>query len=667
MEASDQFFSEAFEIYDYTEPQGMNLWTASAQEDGEDSFYDEYFNSTPRKQILPIDNSDAMFDESLMALLDWEGQWLSPTLNDLCDSKAETPALQYPHIEGETPDSSDLAIQPVSTFTQLLTTSKSFPMPEIQDLPTYNPSALAFNTCNPYEQHKPSRPDDLSSSMPKLVAKSSRTLFPPTALKILDYWLAAHQEDPYPGRVEKADLTRRTGLTTRQVNTWFANARQRPNVRQRLLDPMTPRISYSLEEDSTPLEDTHLTAARMPFRGGKIASNSSPDSDSNLSSPGNLLKAIQSSSQTIRTADSPSASSVSSALDQYPQGMLARSRRKGRKKYKVSLSTSCNSLIGISSSMENAFEDLPAFALRGVKCYQQDSAAESNLEENYAGNPGTMQHRPEFAASEASPPLFLQPLKLQPRHDPPKITFQCTFCLSGLSEKAWRRHEQSQHVLHRQWTCMLNSDPFVPSPSCDSLIICVMCKLTIRLNSEFSSKEDHIKTCSNRVADCLNRSVEERTYSRKDHLVQHVQQFHNATLNRSEVDRWESANEQLNRPWGCGFCGEILPDWDAREAHIAIHFRQGLNMNDWDSSRIVPETIQVEESDEALNPRKSLPTNDDRDLARLTVSLKEGMDLGKQSSSTGRGGTEIPLQMQDPQRYVLKPLIFLGRRLTPPQ
>jgi len=661
MEASNQFFSEAFEISDNVESHGMNPWTLSAQEDGEDGFYDEAFNSTPTKQILPIDNSEAMFDESLMAFLDWECQWLSPTLNDLCDSEAETPALQYPHIEDENPDSSDLAMQPISTFTQLLTTPKSLPIPEIQAFPAHDTYSLTFNNCGPYEQYKTPRPDDPSSSTPRFVTKKSRTLFPPTALKILQYWLETHQENPYPSRVEKADLTRRSGLTTRQVNTWFANARQK------LLDPMMPCISSSLEEEVMPVEDIRLIAARIPFRGSKAALNSSPDSDSGLSSPGNLLKAICSSPQSIRTAEFSSASSVSSVLDQYPQGMLARSRRKGRKKYKVSLSTSCNSLISLSSSIENASEDLSVFALRGVKRHHQDRAAESNLEENYASNLRTIHQNLEFTASEASSALTLQPSKPQPRHDLPKITFQCTFCHSGLSEKAWRRHEESQHVLRRQWTCMWNSDPFVPSPSCDSLSICVMCRLTIRVNSEFSSKEDHIKTCSNRVADCLDRSAEERTYSRKDHLVQHVQQFHNTTLNRSEVDRWESVNEKLNRPWGCGFCGAILPDWNTREAHIAVHFRQGLNMNDWDSSRTAPKTVRGEENDEGLNLRQSLLTDDDGALTRFNVSPKESMDLGKQSSSAGRGHAEVPLQTQVPQMYVLKPLIFLGHQLTPPQ
>jgi hypothetical protein len=165
----------------------------------------------------------------------------------------------------------------------------------------------------------------------------------------------------------------------------------------------------------------------------------------------------------------------------------------------------------------------------------------------------------------------------------PKPTFQCTFCHVKLSEKAWRRHEESQHVPRRQWTCMPLEHPFLLYSYYHSGVsYCCLCNATCS-----GIQPEHMKICPKRASGCLARSVEERTFHRKDHLVQHLKRFHNTTLTESQISLWEAENTQLNRQWGCGFCGEILPNWNERATHIAAHFRQGLDMSVWGSSRIV--------------------------------------------------------------------------------
>lgn len=166
-----------------------------------------------------------------------------------------------------------------------------------------------------------------------------------------------------------------------------------------------------------------------------------------------------------------------------------------------------------------------------------------------------------------------------------KSTFQCTFCHVKLSEKAWRRHEESQHMPRRQWTCMPLGHPF-DALFLDGASHCLLCGACFESGPDSGpTKFGHIKVCPNRVADCLARSPEERTFHRKDHLVQHLKRFHQAALTRDRIDLWESENKQINRQWNCGFCGEILPNWNARATHIAAHFRQGLDMSVWDSTR----------------------------------------------------------------------------------
>lgn len=50
---------------------------------------------------------------------------------------------------------------------------------------------------------------------------------PPEAKEVLRRWLFAHLGNPYPDNDEKDELALRTGLSVRQINTWFINARRR--------------------------------------------------------------------------------------------------------------------------------------------------------------------------------------------------------------------------------------------------------------------------------------------------------------------------------------------------------------------------------------------------------------------------------------------------------
>lgn len=43
----------------------------------------------------------------------------------------------------------------------------------------------------------------------------------------LKTWLLNHLQDPYPSALEKQQLAKMSSLSTRQVKTWFANARRR--------------------------------------------------------------------------------------------------------------------------------------------------------------------------------------------------------------------------------------------------------------------------------------------------------------------------------------------------------------------------------------------------------------------------------------------------------
>lgn len=153
-----------------------------------------------------------------------------------------------------------------------------------------------------------------------------------------------------------------------------------------------------------------------------------------------------------------------------------------------------------------------------------------------------------------------------------EVSFQCTFCSKPLSSKSWKRHEETQHLPQTTWTCLATGPtillPYQPMPKC-----------------AFCGDFVH-ETCpkEHRVAACQARSEQDRIFVRKEHLRQHFKNFHPDSNLRDDVAfSWQSRTANTTSAWNCGFCGEILSDWDTRAKHITKHFREGKTMGDWKS------------------------------------------------------------------------------------
>jgi hypothetical protein len=50
--------------------------------------------------------------------------------------------------------------------------------------------------------------------------------FPKRAVVVLKNWLYDHMENPYPTDKEKVQLSKDSGLSKRQIQNWFTNARK---------------------------------------------------------------------------------------------------------------------------------------------------------------------------------------------------------------------------------------------------------------------------------------------------------------------------------------------------------------------------------------------------------------------------------------------------------
>ena len=61
------------------------------------------------------------------------------------------------------------------------------------------------------------------------IPRTTMNRFPRAAVKVLRDWLEAHADSPYPSDCQKVELEDKTGLSSAQIATWFANARRRSN------------------------------------------------------------------------------------------------------------------------------------------------------------------------------------------------------------------------------------------------------------------------------------------------------------------------------------------------------------------------------------------------------------------------------------------------------
>ncbi|KAJ5458590.1 hypothetical protein N7475_009978 [Penicillium sp. IBT 31633x] len=144
--------------------------------------------------------------------------------------------------------------------------------------------------------------------------------------------------------------------------------------------------------------------------------------------------------------------------------------------------------------------------------------------------------------------------------------FQCTFCTDSFPAKYdWQRHEKSMHLILDKWTC----SPHGGSIEENGIPLCVFC---LAANPDGEHLETH------NFISCQEKTVQERTFYRKDHLNQHLRLMHNAKFLPS-MEKWQSSITDIKSR--CGFCGSIFQTWKDRVDHLAGHFKNGASMAQW--------------------------------------------------------------------------------------
>ncbi|KAK3687672.1 hypothetical protein B0T22DRAFT_439276 [Podospora appendiculata] len=396
-------------------------------------------------------------------------------------------------------------------------TQEGVPQPEKLPAPLSTPTLPGLTSISSQESIVPTA----STTAPKIGARFSRE-----SVKILKNWLSTHHKHPYPSEDEKTMLQKQTGLDKTQITNWLANARRRGKI-------VAPR-------STSPGVRSFSNAIDIPQRRGTPASfeNMNPLQRWQISPPENEPASVTA----IARAVTASAGTLSSGLNS-PYSQNFTDDGSGRSLCAVSSISSVNTSHSSGGSFASAY---------------------SHASRNSFGSLGSLdrgrrRRRRKVAARKPEEKVSLSaPLK----------TFMCTFCTETFRTKHdWQRHEKSLHLSLERWVCTPDGPRGFNS---DNQISCVFCGLA-------NPDEDHIE--SHNHSACQERTLEERTFYRKDHLRQHLKLVHGVKFADWSMNQWKVATPEIRSR--CGFCGIVMDTWTIRVDHLAEHFKTGNTMADW--------------------------------------------------------------------------------------
>jgi hypothetical protein len=376
---------------------------------------------------------------------------------------------------------------------------------------------------------------------PKIGARFSRE-----SVRILKNWLNTHNRHPYPSDEEKEMLQRQTGLNKIQITNWLANARRRGKVQ-------APR-------STSPVVGNWSGAIDIPQRRGTPALEAmNPLERWKHSPPENEPASITAISRAVTA----SSSGLSSGLNS-PFSLNYTDDGSGR-----SICQSSASSLGTSQSSNGS---------RG--------SAYSHGSRNSWGSFGSAPFNNRAHRRRRRRATAQQGGDGKTALTGPVKTFQCTFCTETFRTKHdWQRHEKSLHLSLERWVCAPNG-PRAAHPETGQLS-CVFC-------GEANPDDAHIENHNHSA--CQERTHDERTFYRKDHLNQHLRLVHDVKFADWAMKSWKVSTPQIRSR--CGFCGIVMDTWSFRVDHLAEHFKSGKSMADWkgDWGFEVPVLAMVENS-----------------------------------------------------------------------
>ncbi|VUC35842.1 unnamed protein product [Clonostachys rosea] len=373
--------------------------------------------------------------------------------------------------------------------------------------------------------------------MPRQLAKEDKqrpVRFSAMSVKVLRNWMSDHLDNPYPGSQDLRLLQSQTGLTKRQISTWFANARKRTRF----------------QPTQTPLPDPEVNIGSLPIPRRPRAPTPAPYEHMNP------LQRWEHSPPEVEPADVNS---------------IARAVRESLGQYSTSIQSSGSFLSGEDDSVQS-FDHGSSIGGSANSRSSQGSVV-SGFSHSSRGSLGSSLNSPVGGSRRRRRRKRQDVLQMEGRRTvlvPSRNTFACTFCTDSFKTKYdWRRHEKSMHISLDSWVCSPEG-PVTIRPG-QVIASCVYCGLE-------SPDEAHLAV--HNYAACFGRSSEERTFHRKDHLQQHLRLVHGSKFMPWPMEGWKKEANQIQSR--CGFCDTVLFSWEDRVDHLARHFkRDGKTMADW--------------------------------------------------------------------------------------
>lgn len=153
--------------------------------------------------------------------------------------------------------------------------------------------------------------------------------------------------------------------------------------------------------------------------------------------------------------------------------------------------------------------------------------------------------------------------------------YSCTFgCSAAFTRKSdWKRHETTIHMPRRLWICV----PTFPVSGEDGskLLECHFCGEIFLVHDDNTPEMmSHLSEKHHYLA-CAAKAEKDRTFTRKDKLMQHLEQVHKQEIRMTpRQTAWvRCLNEDAI--FACPFCAMHNLSWDQRADHIAVHFEDG--------------------------------------------------------------------------------------------
>ncbi|CAM1511239.1 Fc.00g087520.m01.CDS01 [Cosmosporella sp. VM-42] len=403
-------------------------------------------------------------------------------------------------------------------------TDESFQLPKSASVTSLN--SLANNESNRSADQSADESFAKPGPPPKIGARFSRE-----SVRILKQWLSTHNRHPYPSDEEKEMLQRQTGLNKTQITNWLANARRRGKVQA----PRSTSPHYG--NWSGPID--------IPQRRGTPALEAmNPLQRWEHSPPENEPASVTAIARAVTASSTSGLSSGLSSPFSFNYNDDGSNRSLCNQSSASSLGTSHSSggsLSAYSHGSRNSWGSFGSapFNSRGQRRRRRRRAAPKQANDG--------------KTSLSAPPK----------------TFQCTFCTETFRTKHdWQRHEKSLHLSLERWVCAPDGPQAVNQEN--GQLCCVFCGIA-------NPDEAHIE--SHNHSACQERSLEERTFYRKDHLNQHLRLVHNVKFVDWSMKAWKVATPEIRSR--CGFCGIVMDTWTIRVDHLAEHFKTGYSMADW--------------------------------------------------------------------------------------